>query len=96
MFTYLLYLIFPQHLKTFKDCANPVILIIVYIRIKDAKPQVLAYHVQIKSSKELYGTRPNFCKIQTHKRFKGTLFIRTKPNIQILGVIPFMKLQNKT
>ena len=34
--------------------------------------------------------------IQTHKRFKGTLFIRTKHNLQILGVIPFDKLQNNT
>ena len=29
-----------------------------------------------------------------HKRFKITLFIRTKHNMQIFGVIPFIKLQN--
>ena len=34
-------------------------------------------------------------KTQTHKRFRRTLFIRTKHNIQIFGVIPFIKLQNK-
>ena len=28
------------------------------------------------------------------KRFKRTLFIRTKHNIRIFGVIPFIKLQN--
>ena len=33
---------------------------------------------------------------QTHKTFKGTLFIRTKHNMQILGVIPCIKLQNET
>ena len=32
--------------------------------------------------------------IQTHKRFKIMLFIRTKHNLQIFRVIPFMKLQN--
>ena len=35
-------------------------------------------------------------KIQTHKMFKRTLFIRTKHNIRIFGVIPFIKLQNDT
>ena len=30
------------------------------------------------------------------KRFKITLFIRTKHNMQIFGVIPFIKLQNDT
>ena len=35
-------------------------------------------------------------RIQTHKRLKRTLFIRTKHNMQILGVIPFFKLQNNT
>ena len=35
-------------------------------------------------------------KIQTHKRFKRMLFIRTKHNMRILGVIPFTKLQNVT
>ena len=34
--------------------------------------------------------------IQTLKRFKTTIFIRTKYNMQILGVIPFIKLQNDT
>ena len=34
--------------------------------------------------------------IQTHKRLKRTLFIRTKHNMQIFGVIPFIKLQNDT
>ena len=33
---------------------------------------------------------------QTHKRFKRTLFIRTRQNQQLLGVIPFVKLQNET
>ena len=30
----------------------------------------------------------------THKRFKITLFIRTKHNMRIFEVIPFIKLQN--
>ena len=33
-------------------------------------------------------------KIQTHERFKRTLFIRTRQNQQIVGVIPFVELQN--
>ena len=32
--------------------------------------------------------------IQTHKRFKITLFIRTKHNMRIFGIILFIKLQN--
>ena len=88
-----IYPIFPKLSKA----VQTVILNIVCIMIKDAKPQVLAYHVQIKSSKELCGTRPNFCTIQTQKRIKGTLSIRTKPNIQILGVVPLnIKPQNNT
>ena len=35
-------------------------------------------------------------KIQTHKRFKRTLFIRTRQNQLIFGEIPFVKLQNDT
>ena len=40
-------------------------------------------------------------KIQTHKRYKGTLFIRTKTQSanfggNPLGVIPCIKLQNNT
>ena len=35
-------------------------------------------------------------KLQTHKRFKRTLFIRTKHNMQISRVIPFIKLRNDT
>ena len=35
-------------------------------------------------------------KIQTHKRLKGMPFIRTKHNMWIFGVIPFIKLQNDT
>ena len=35
-------------------------------------------------------------KIQTHKRFKRTVFIRTRQNQQIFGVIPFVKLQKDT
>ena len=34
--------------------------------------------------------------IQTHKMFKRTLFIRTKYNMRIVGVIPFIELQNDT
>ena len=34
--------------------------------------------------------------IQTHKRFKRTLFIRTKHNMRIFGLIPFIELQNDT
>ena len=37
-----------------------------------------------------------FYEIQTHKRFKGTLFIWTKHNIGIFGLIPIIKLQNDT
>ena len=36
-------------------------------------------------------------KIETRKRLKsGTLFIRTKHNMRIFGVIPFFNLQNNT
>ena len=35
-------------------------------------------------------------KTQKHKRFKIMLFITTKHNMHILGVIPFIKLQNDT
>ena len=35
-------------------------------------------------------------KIQTHKRFKLMLFIRTKRNMRSFGIIPFIKLQNDT
>ena len=38
----------------------------------------------------------NCSKIQTHKWFKITLFIRTKHNMHIFGVIPSIKLQNNT
>ena len=39
----------------------------------------------------------NLCnKIQTHNRFKRTLCIRSKYNMRIFGVIPFIKLQNDT
>ena len=34
--------------------------------------------------------------IQTHERFKSTLFIRTKHSMRIFGLIPFTKLQNDT
>ena len=33
---------------------------------------------------------------QTHKRFKRTPFIRTRQNQLMLGVVPFVKLQNNT
>ena len=32
--------------------------------------------------------------IQTHRRFKRMLFIRTKHNMQIFSIIPFIKPQN--
>ena len=35
-------------------------------------------------------------KIQAHKKFKRTLFIRTKYNTRIFGVIPLIKLSNDT
>ena len=35
-------------------------------------------------------------KIQTHKRFRRTLFVRTKHNMPIFRVIPFIKPQNNT
>ena len=35
-------------------------------------------------------------RIHTPKRFKRTLFVRTKHNIRIGGVIPFIKLKNDT
>ena len=35
-------------------------------------------------------------KIQTHKRFKRTLLVKTKHNLRIFGVIPFIKLKNDT
>ena len=34
--------------------------------------------------------------VQTHKRFKIMLFIRTKQDMRIYGVIPFIKLQKTT
>ena len=40
--------------------------------------------------------KPNVYEIQTHKRFRKTLFIRTKHNMWIFRVIPFVKLQNDT
>ena len=45
------------------------------------------YHAHLKNKEY---------KIQTHKRFKRMLFIRTKHNLQIFGVIHFIKLQNNT
>ena len=33
-------------------------------------------------------------KIQTHKRFKRTLFPGTRQSQPIFGIIPFVKLQN--
>ena len=33
--------------------------------------------------------------LQTHTRFKGTLFLRTKHNMRIFGVIPFIKLKKR-
>ena len=41
----------------------------------------------------------SFCgrdEVRTRERFRRTLFIRTKHNMQMLGVIPFIKLQNNT
>ena len=35
-------------------------------------------------------------KTDTNKRFKRTLFIRTKHNMRIFEVSPFIKLQNDT
>ena len=35
-------------------------------------------------------------KLQTHPRFKRTLFIRTEHNVRILQVIPYIELQNDT
>ena len=40
------------------------------------------------------GDAANRCKIQTHKSFKRTLYIRTKHNVQIFRAIPFITLQN--
>ena len=34
-------------------------------------------------------------RMPTYKRLKRTLFIRTKRNVQISGVIPFVKVQKK-
>ena len=34
--------------------------------------------------------------VRTHKRLKRTLFVRTKHNMRILGLIPCIKLQNGT
>ena len=39
----------------------------------------------------------NICfMIETRKRFKTTLFIRTRHNTRIFGAVPFIKLQNDT
>ena len=38
--------------------------------------------------------KPVMYKVQTHKRFQRTLFIRTKHNLHVFGVISFIKLQN--
>ena len=40
--------------------------------------------------------RPVLDTIQAQMGFKRTLFIRTKHNLYIFGVIPFIKLQNHT
>ena len=56
-------------------------------------------YVCVKQSKycTAYSARSNARKrVQTQKRFKRTLFIRTKHNTHIFGVNPFMKLQNDT
>ena len=58
-------------------------------------------HCQVsnKNMHRLYGvesihnhTHSQWQKIQTHKRFRRTPFIRTRQHQQILGVIPFVKL----
>ena len=41
-------------------------------------------------------TDPGIVKIQTQKKFRITLFIRTQHNVRIFVVIPFIKRQNDT
>ena len=51
---------------------------------------------QTDSSKQNADIWVNFIKSKTHRRFKRTLFIRTKHKMQIFRVIPFIKLKNNT
>ena len=61
------------------------------------KLSLLTTHARIKYA-HIYINVNKLClnKIQTHKSLKRTLFIRTKHNIRIFGVISFIKLQNDT
>ena len=49
-------------------------------------------HTEVSTNSILTNNDKN--EILTHKRFQITLFIRTKHNMQIFGVILFIKLQN--
>ena len=49
-----------------------------------------------KQKQGIFKSKVLDCKIQTRKRFKITLFIGTKHNLQYFGVIPFIKPQNNT
>ena len=59
---------------------------------------VTRMHIQYMAASRKRPKRKTIARffISSHKRFKRTLFIRTKYNLQIFGVIPFSKLQNDT
>ena len=57
--------------------------------------RTLVYNIN-HNSDNIYIQNNNTVKIQTHKGFKRMLFIKTRQNQNISGVISFVKLQNDT
>ena len=64
--------------------------------IKKYQPQPKQVDQQDHLTQRLIDWFSLHARIQTHKRFKRTLLIRTKHNMRIFGVISFFKLQNNT
>ena len=62
-------------------CCKKQILLVFWLK---AVKESFAYH------------KPCLPKLQTHERFKRTLFIQTETQSAIFRVIPFIKLQNDT
>ena len=61
--------------------------------VMDKEAMLIQNHDRTSLQIMTYGI--NLQRIQTHKRLKRTLFIRTKYNRQNFGVIPFFMLKNK-
>ena len=71
------------------------------IELKKGKANKRIQNLDVMSQQNKWGVMTNeepqlLSKIQTRKKFNRMLFIRTKHNMQIFGVIPFIKLQNNT